>query len=133
MASNPLGLSEKNLEESWQWDSGDAEELYILEEEIASGSFGSVYKAKDKADGKIIALKIIKPEEDDEVSEFVELGILKKCDHENVVRLYGTWKKDDEIFVSIWRSLELVIGLINHFVPTGSHKGHNQQLFIAIR
>ncbi len=45
MASNPLGLSEKNLEESWQWDSGDAEELYVLEEEIASGSFGSVYKA----------------------------------------------------------------------------------------
>jgi serine/threonine protein kinase len=101
MASNPLGLSEKNLEESWQWDSGDAEELYILEEEIASGSFGSVYKAKDKADGKIIALKIIKPEEDDEVSEFVELGILKKCDHENVVRLYGTWKKDDEIFIAM--------------------------------
>lgn len=32
------------LEKNWKWSLGDPEELFILEEEIASGSFGSVYK-----------------------------------------------------------------------------------------
>jgi hypothetical protein len=36
--------AEKNLEKNWAWDQGDPEEIHILEEEIASGSFGSVYK-----------------------------------------------------------------------------------------
>jgi hypothetical protein len=34
----------EDLEKSWAWSSGDPEELFTLEEEIASGSFGSVYK-----------------------------------------------------------------------------------------
>lgn len=33
-----------DLEKHWKWSSGDPEELFILEEEIAAGSFGSVYK-----------------------------------------------------------------------------------------
>lgn len=52
-------------------------------------------------DGKIYALKIIQPEEDDDVSEFVELYILKRCKHPNIVGLLGTWKKGDEIFVRV--------------------------------
>lgn len=32
------------LEKNWKWSSGDPEEIFLLEEEIASGSFGSVYK-----------------------------------------------------------------------------------------
>jgi len=44
-------------------------------------------------------LKIIQPEEDDDVSEFIELHILQRCHHPNIVGLLGTWKKGDEIFV----------------------------------
>jgi hypothetical protein len=36
----------EELERDWEWDHGDPEELFVLEEEIASGSFGSVYKAR---------------------------------------------------------------------------------------
>lgn len=50
-------------------------------------------------DDKIYALKIIQPEEDDDVSEFIELHILQRCHHPNIVALLGTWKKGDEIFV----------------------------------
>eukprot|EP01122_Echinamoeba_exundans_P010168 TRINITY_DN3746_c0_g1_i1.p1 TRINITY_DN3746_c0_g1~~TRINITY_DN3746_c0_g1_i1.p1 ORF type:complete len:1109 (+),score=400.80 TRINITY_DN3746_c0_g1_i1:238-3564(+) len=90
----------EELERDWEWDQGDPEELFVLEEEIASGSFGSVYKAKYIQDGKIYALKIIQPEEDDDVSEFIELYILKRCHHPNIVGLLGTWKKGDEIFIA---------------------------------
>jgi serine/threonine protein kinase len=57
------------------------------------------HQAKYIQDGKIYALKIIQPEEDDDVSEFIELYILKRCHHPNIVGLLGTWKKGDEIFV----------------------------------
>jgi hypothetical protein len=38
---NQLALADV---ENWEFDTGDPEELFILEEEIASGSYGSVYK-----------------------------------------------------------------------------------------
>jgi len=38
---------EKSLEKNWVWDEGDPEVIHILEEEIASGSFGSVYKVRN--------------------------------------------------------------------------------------
>ena len=88
------------LERNWKWSDGDPEELFVLEEEIASGSFGSVYKARHIEDDNIYALKIIQPEEDDDVSEFIELHILQRCHHPNIVGLLGTWKKGDEIFIA---------------------------------
>lgn len=36
-------LSIPGVTGEWQWDEGDPEEIYFLEEEIASGSFGTVY------------------------------------------------------------------------------------------
>lgn len=36
----------EELERNWKWSEGDPEELFVLEEEIASGSFGSVYKVR---------------------------------------------------------------------------------------
>ena len=41
----------------------------------------------------------MQPEEDDEVSEFIELHILKMCSHSNIIGLFGTWKKGHEVFV----------------------------------
>ncbi len=88
------------LSEPWQWNDGDPEEIYFLEEEIASGTFGSVYKAIHNETGEVVALKIMTPEEDpDDVDQLVELWILKQCDHPNISRLIGTWKRGDETFV----------------------------------
>lgn len=56
-------------------------------------------QARHVEDDTIYALKIIQPEEDDDVSEFIELHILQRCHHPNIVGLLGTWKKGDEIFV----------------------------------
>lgn len=34
----------EEIENNWEWSAGDPEEIFILEEEIAAGSFGNVYK-----------------------------------------------------------------------------------------
>jgi hypothetical protein len=64
-------------------------------------------------DNKTYALKIIQPEEDDDVSEFVELAILKRANNKNICKLLGTWKKEEETFVrelfSKYKSL-IIIG-----------------------
>jgi hypothetical protein len=53
-------------------------------------------KSKD-----IHAMKIITPEEDESVAEFIlEITILKKCKHINVTAHHGSWYKGDELFVS---------------------------------
>lgn len=88
-----------SLDDKWEWDEGDPEEIYFLEEEIASGTFGSVYKAIHNKTGEIAALKITQPEEDDDLSQLVELWILKNCDCPNIAKLYGTWRRGDETFV----------------------------------
>ena len=51
--------------------------------------------------GKILAVKIITPEED-EVPEdlMIEIAVLKQCKHKNIVEFFGGYRKGDEIFVS---------------------------------
>eukprot|EP01128_Nolandella_sp_AFSM9_P003470 TRINITY_DN1494_c0_g1_i2.p1 TRINITY_DN1494_c0_g1~~TRINITY_DN1494_c0_g1_i2.p1 ORF type:complete len:1350 (-),score=374.83 TRINITY_DN1494_c0_g1_i2:182-4231(-) len=91
------------LPEPWVWDEGDPEDIYYLEEEIASGTFGSVYKSQHNETGEWVALKIMQPEEDDEdeVSQMVELWILKQCQHPNISKLLGTWQCGTETFIAM--------------------------------
>lgn len=96
----------------WHFDSGDPEEIFTLEglikhnsfahsitEEIARGTYGIVYKAKHNETGKPVALKILKPEEDDDISFLVELLVLGRCKNQNLCNLVGSWKIGGEIFV----------------------------------
>lgn len=84
------------------FDDGDPDEIFILEEEIASGSFGAVYKGKHHKDGKHYAVKIITPEEDEVLDDFmVEISILKRCNHENIVGYNGAWIKGEELFIAM--------------------------------
>ena len=51
--------------------------------------------------GKVMAVKIITPEED-EIPEdlMIEIAVLKQCKHQNIVEFFGGYRKGDEIFVS---------------------------------
>ena len=47
-----------------------------------------------------MAIKIITPDED-EIPEdlMIEIALLKQCNHENIVKYFGGYRKGDEIFV----------------------------------
>lgn len=51
------------------------------------GSYGAVYKARDRATGDIVAVKIVPLSEGDDPAEMEhEITVLAACDHPNVVR-----------------------------------------------
>lgn len=95
---------------------GDPTQLFVLQKELAVGSFGTVYKAQDKRNnGGTVAVKIIAIEEGipcsmgiiadtqlpDETFEdlLAEIQILQKCNHPNIVGYHGTWLKGKELFI----------------------------------
>jgi len=60
-------------------------------EKIGEGTYGVVYKAKDRVTGEIIALKKIRLEAEDEgipSTAIREISLLKELNHPNIVRLY---------------------------------------------
>lgn len=63
---------------------------YLKLEKIGEGTYGVVYKAKDKATNEIIALKKIRLENEDEgvpSTAIREISLLKEVQHPNVVSL----------------------------------------------
>mmetsp|Transcript_20006 Transcript_20006/g.22878 ORF Transcript_20006/g.22878 Transcript_20006/m.22878 type:complete len:297 (-) Transcript_20006:95-985(-) len=66
-------------------------ERYQKMEKIGEGTYGIVYKAKDRVTGEIIALKRIRLEAEDEgipSTAIREISLLKELQHPNIVRLY---------------------------------------------
>lgn len=66
-------------------------ERYQKMEKIGEGTYGIVYKAKDRVTGEIIALKKIRLEAEDEgipSTAIREISLLKELQHPNIVRLY---------------------------------------------
>jgi Protein kinase domain len=59
--------------------------------QIGEGTYGVVYKAKDRVTNEIIALKKIRLEAEDEgipSTAIREISLLKQLQHPNIVRLY---------------------------------------------
>jgi len=66
-------------------------ERYQKMEKVGEGTYGIVYKAKDKVTGDILALKKIRLEAEDEgipSTAIREISLLKELQHPNIVRLY---------------------------------------------
>jgi cyclin-dependent kinase len=65
-------------------------ERYQKLEKIGEGTYGVVYKAKDRVTGEVIALKKIRLEAEDEgipSTAIREISLLKELQHANIVRL----------------------------------------------
>ena len=71
------------------------------------GSYGAVYKARVLDTGAIVAVKIIPLTEQDEISSIQkEIGMLRDCQHPNVVNYFGSWRTPD----SLWIVMEYCAG-----------------------
>ena len=59
--------------------------------------------------GRTLAIKIITPDED-EIPEdlMIEIALLKKCNHPNIVEYFGGYRKGDEIFVIFFPISEII-------------------------
>lgn len=78
-----------NLEESPSWGSRSVECFEKLEQ-IGEGTYGQVYMAKERKTGEVVALKKIRMDNEKEgfpITAIREIKILKKLQHENVIKL----------------------------------------------
>ncbi|KAJ2446609.1 Cyclin-dependent kinase catalytic subunit, partial [Coemansia sp. RSA 2337] len=66
----------------------NASERYLKLDKVGEGTYGVVYKARDLQSGKIVAMKKIRLEGDDEgvpSTAIREISLLKELQHENIV------------------------------------------------
>ena len=86
----------------------DPESLFELQKRIGEGftwvswfiyrSYGSVFRALHKNSNKIVAIKVI-PVENDVHDMLQEIAILKFCHSPYIVRYYGSYYKDNDLWV----------------------------------
>ena len=70
-------------------------ERYELLSEIGKGNFGTVLKARDTKDGKIVAIKVIDLEEAEQIQK--EITAQASCDSEFITKYYESFI---EVFLS---------------------------------
>ncbi|CAK7301396.1 Mitogen-activated protein kinase kinase kinase kinase 1 [Vulpes lagopus] len=70
----------------------DPRDHYDLLQRLGGGTYGEVFKARDKVTGDLVAVKMVKMEPDDDVSTLQkEILILKTCRHANIVAYHGSY------------------------------------------
>ncbi|KAI8620621.1 kinase-like domain-containing protein, partial [Chytriomyces sp. MP71] len=90
-------------------DKKNVAELYEKVEKIGEGTYGVVYKARDRASGTIVALKKIRLETEDEgvpSTAIREISLLKELRHPNIVRLLDIVHNDAKLYL-IFEFLDL--------------------------
>lgn len=80
--------------------SDDPTAVLELQEKIGEGSFGSVYRATDLRSGHDVAVKIL-PADSDMAPLQREIMILKQCNSPHIVRYFGTYVKDTDLWITM--------------------------------
>ncbi|KAJ8259181.1 hypothetical protein COCON_G00181930 [Conger conger] len=74
------------------------EEVFDMLEKLGEGSYGSVFKAHYKETGEIVAIKQV-PVESDLQEIIKEISIMQQCDSPHVVKYYGSYFKDSDLWI----------------------------------
>ncbi|KAM9812417.1 mitogen-activated protein kinase kinase kinase kinase 5 [Syngnathus typhle] len=86
---------------------------------VGWGTYGEVYKARNKLRGDLTAIKIIKTEPEDDFSTIQqEIVIVRSCKHANIVAYYGSYLRANKL----WICMEFCGGgsLLDIYTVTGS-------------
>ncbi|ETO31856.1 hypothetical protein RFI_05262 [Reticulomyxa filosa] len=91
---------------------------------IGEGTYGIVYKAKDKLTGDVLALKKIRLDAEDEgipSTAIREIALLKQLQHNNIVRYVLVKKRLTLVFEFLDKDLK------KHMDTTGDNKAHKKK------
>lgn len=80
-----------------------------------SRSYGSVFKALHKESGQVLAIKQV-PVDTDLQEIIKEISIMQQCDSPYVVKYYGSYFKNTDLWVSTSETFQLFLGTIS-FLP----------------
>ncbi|KAG1664358.1 Cyclin-dependent-like kinase 5 [Nymphon striatum] len=78
----------------------DGQKLEHVKEYTYLGTYGTVFKAKNREKGEIVALKRVRLDDDDEgvpSSALREICLLKELKHKNIVRLYDVLHSEKKL------------------------------------
>ena len=75
------------------------EEVFDILSKLGQGSYGSVFKAKHKENNNIFAIKQIQMEGSDLQEVIKEISIMEQCDSPFVVKYFGSYFKNTEIWI----------------------------------
>ncbi|XP_042887974.1 serine/threonine-protein kinase 4-like isoform X2 [Penaeus japonicus] len=74
------------------------EEVFDIICKLGEGSYGSVYKALHKESGQVLAIKQV-PIDTDLQEIIKEISIMQQCDSPHVVKYYGSYFKDSDLWI----------------------------------
>jgi serine/threonine protein kinase len=83
-------------------DKGELSSAYQKIDKIGEGTYGVVYKARDRSSGRIVALKKIRLESEEEgvpSTAIREISVLKELQHENIVGLIDVIHNDSKLYL----------------------------------
>ncbi|XP_035856907.1 mitogen-activated protein kinase kinase kinase kinase 5-like isoform X2 [Sander lucioperca] len=67
---------------------------------VGGGTYGEVFKARNKQNGELAAIKVIKMEPEDDFSIIQqEIVIVRSCKHPNIVAYYGSYIRANKLWI----------------------------------
>jgi len=79
---------------------GSPKQVYDLEDQVGSGTFGCVRKAKHHQTGQTHAVKTCPKALLSEAEVMQEIEIMRQLDHPHILRMYNTFEDDSNIYLA---------------------------------
>lgn len=101
--SEPFNVQHKlHVDIDYTWSGADLSDAFDIEEELGEGAYGTVFKARHRGTTILVAIKVVQmnPRDQQEIKQ--EIEILKKLKHDNVVPYYGSFIKDNRLWIIMY-------------------------------